>query len=100
MSNNLADKNKEVLNILDQIIGQYYDLEAIVGNNKLNYISMSPHVLKQAKLKKYQYAKLININGLGTGQVHFITNDGHYLLLPWCYIISMIPSKEKENVEG
>lgn len=79
--------------MIDKAINQYYDLETIVGNNNLNYISMSPCDLKQSKLKKYQHVKLVNVNGLGTGQVHFITNDGHYLLLPWCYIISMIPSK-------
>ena len=84
--------------MIEKAIGQYYDLETIVGNTNLNYISMSPHDLKQSRLKKYKNVKLININGLGTGQAHFITEDGHYLLLPWCYIISMIPSKEKTNI--
>jgi hypothetical protein len=49
--------------------------------------------LKQSRLIKYKNAKLINVNGLATGQLHFITEDGHYLLLPWCYVISMIPAK-------
>lgn len=93
----MTDKDREVSNMIDKAIGQHYDLETIVGNSNLNYISMSPHNLKQSKLKKYQYAKLVNVNGLGIGQVHFITDDGHYLLLPWCYIVSMIPSKEREN---
>ena len=53
--------------------------------------------LSSAKLDRYFNVKLININGLGVGQVHFITEDGHYLLLPWCYIVSMIPSKETEK---
>ena len=83
--------------MIDKAVGQYYDLETIVGNNNLNYISFSLHDLKQCKLKKYQYAKLVNINGLGIGQVHFITEDGHYLMLPWCYIVSMIPSKKMEK---
>lgn len=87
-----------MVKIIDKAIGQYYDLETIVANNNLNYISMSLHGLKQSKLKKYQHVKLVNINGFGIGQVHFITDDGHYLLIPWCYIISMIPSKEKENI--
>lgn len=88
--------NKELITgIIDKAIGQYYDLETIVWNNNLNYISMSPHDLKQSRLKKYQHVKLVNINGIGIGQVHFITDDNHYLLLPWCYIVSMIPSKEK-----
>lgn len=82
-------------NWLDEVIGQCYDLETIVGNNNLNYISMSSHDLKQCRLKKYQSVRLVNISGLGVGQAHFVTEDGHYLLLPWCYIISMIPSQEK-----
>lgn len=85
-----------MVKIIDKAIGQYYDLETIVGNNNLNYISMNPHDLKQSKLKKYQHVKLVNVNGLGIGQVHFITDDGHYLLLPWCYVVSMIPSKESD----
>lgn len=93
----MTDKDREMVKIIDKSIGQYYDLETIVGNNNLNYFSMSLHDLKQSKLKKYQHVELININGLGTGQVHFITDDGHYLLISWCYIVSMIPSKEKEN---
>ena len=93
----MIDKDREVSNMIDKAVGQYYDLETIVGNNNLNYISFSPHDLKQCKLKKYQYAKLVNINGLGIGQVHFITEDGHYLMLPWCYIGSMIASKEIER---
>lgn len=85
--------NKEANDWLDKAIGQYYDLETIVGNKNLNYISMSSHDLKECRLQKYHSAQLVNINGLGIGQAHFITDDGHYLLLPWCYIISMIPSK-------
>lgn len=78
---------------LDNIIGKYYDLETIETNTALEYISMHPKDLRQNKLKKYYNAKLVNINGLGVGQAHFITNDGFYLLLPWCYIISMMPNK-------
>lgn len=90
----MTKEDKEVVDMIDKAIDQYYDLETIIGNNNLNYISMSPYDLKRSKLKKYQHVKLVNVNGLGTGQVHFITNDGHYLLLPWCYIISMIPSSK------
>ena len=42
----LIDKDREVSNMIDKAIGQYYDLETIVGNNNLNYISFSPHDLK------------------------------------------------------
>lgn len=77
----------------DEFIGKYYDLETILWNNNLEHLSMSPNKLKQCRLKKYKHVKLININGLVVGQVHFVTDDGKYLLLPWCYIISMIPSE-------
>ena len=91
----MTNKNKETVDMIDNAIDKYYDLETIVGNIDLTYLSMSPHDLKQIRLKKYKHAQLININGLGAGQVHFVTEDEHYLLLPWCYIVSMIPSKEK-----
>ena len=39
----------------------------------------------------------MNINGWGVGQAHFLTEDDEYLLLPWCYIISMIPSRKENN---
>ena len=40
---------------------------------------------------------LMNINGWGVGQAHFLTEDDEYLLIPWCYIISMIPSRKENN---
>lgn len=84
--------NKEEKEWIDKAIGQYYDLETIVGNNNLNYNIYESHDLKHCRLKKYQSVQLVNVNGLGIGQAHFITEDGHYLLLPWCYIVSMVPS--------
>lgn len=84
---------KEDRDMLDNIIGKYYDLETIGTNTALEYISMNTKDLRQSKLKKYRHVKLVNINGLGIGQACFVTDDGFYLLLPWCYIISMIPSK-------
>lgn len=84
----------EMINIIDNAIGKYYDIETIINNIRLNDISMNIRDLKQIRLKKYKHIKLININGLGDGQVHFVTDDGHYLMLPWCYIISIIPSEE------
>lgn len=86
--------NKEMIDIIEKAIGQYYDIETIIDNVHLTYISMNIRDLKHCRLKKYKHIKLININGLGDGQVHFITDDGHYLMLPWCYIISIRPSEE------
>lgn len=89
---NVKDK-KEFVDIMDKIVGQYYDLEVIVDNHILKNISMHPNDLKQTHLKKYKHVKLLDINGFGVGQAHFITNNGKYLLLPWCYIVSIIPSE-------
>lgn len=86
--------NKEMIEIIERAIGQYYDIETIIDNNHLNYISMNIRDLRQVRLKKYKHIKLININGLGDGQVHFVTDDGHYLMLPWCYIVSIRPNEE------
>lgn len=89
----MTEEYKKVVDMIDKAIHQYYDLEVITKNVDLNNIrNMSPCVLKQSALKKYQHVMLVNFNGLGTGQVHFVTNDGHYMLLPWCYIVSMIPN--------
>lgn len=91
---------KEDRDMLDNIIGKYYDLETIGTNTALEYVSMNPKDLRQSKLKKYRHVKLVNINGLGIGQAYFVTDDGFYLLLPWCYIISMTPSKTNHEKVG
>lgn len=88
------DKTKKEMDEIDGTIDKYYDIETIVENYSLSCLSMSPHDLKTTRLKRYKSVKLVNINGLGVGQAHFITEDGHYLLLPWCYIVSMTPSSD------
>ena len=91
----ITKEDREISNMIDNAIGQYYDLEVIKNRGYLSVIDMGKRNLSSAKLERYFNVKLININGLGVGQVHFITEDGHYLLIPWCYVISMTPSKEK-----
>lgn len=76
--------------MLNNMINKYYDLQVFGHPCEINY---SPHNLKGLSFKIYKNVKLVNVNGLGTGQVHFIMDDGKYLLLPWCYIVSMVPSK-------
>lgn len=90
----MTEEDKKIVEKIDKVIGQYYNLETIVHSSDLYTLNMLPCTLKQIAIKRYEHVKLININGLATGQVHFITDDGHYLLLPWCYIISMIPSRK------
>ena len=91
----ITKEDREISNMIDNAIGQYYDLEVIKNRGYLSVIDMGKRNLSSAKLDRYFNVKLTNINGLGVGQVHFITEDGHYLLIPWCYVISMTPSKEK-----
>ena len=90
----MTEEQKKLMKIVSNAIDKYYDLEVIVKSIDLYNLDMTPYDLKQSTLKRYSHVKLTNINGLSTGQVHFVTNDGHYLLLPWCYIVSMIPSRE------
>ena len=93
----ITKEDREISNMIDNAIGQYYDLEVIKNRGHLSIVDMGKRNLSSAKLDRYFNVKLININSLGVGQIHFITEDGHYLLLPWCYIVSMIPSKETEK---
>lgn len=93
----ITKEDREISNMIDNAIGQYYDLEVIKNRGHLSIVDMGKRDLYSSKLDRYFNVKLININGLGVGQIHFITEDGHYLLLPWCYIVSMIPSKEMEK---
>ena len=91
----ITKEDREIYNMIDNAIDQYYDLEVIKNKGHLSVVDMGKRNLSSAKLERYFNVKLVNINGLGVGQVHFITEDGHYLLIPWCYVISMTPSKEK-----
>ena len=93
----ITKEDREISNMIDNAIGQYYDLEVIKNRGHLSIVDMGKRNLSSAKLDRYFNVKLININGLGVGQIHFITEDGHYLMIPWCYIVSMIPSKETEK---
>ena len=80
-------ENKEISDLIDKAIGQYYDLETISRCTDLGCMSMSPRDLRQFAPRKYKNVRLMNINGLATGQLHFITEDRHYLLIRWCYVI-------------
>lgn len=94
----MTKQNEEAIDILKTVICKHYDLEVIESNRYLNIVQkVNPYELQGITLKTYKNVELMNINGLGTGQVHFLTEKGEYLLLPWCYIISMVPSKEVIN---
>lgn len=88
--------DNETKDMLNTVIGKHYNLEVMKNRNCVCYIKMTPSDLQEAHLIKYENAKLMNINGLGIGQAHFLTNNGEYLLLPWCYIVSMVPSDNEK----
>lgn len=90
----MSDDKQVYKDMMDGMVERFYDLEVLKNKSQLNYVGMGKHDLKEASLHWYCHVKLVNVNGMGTGQVHFITDEGEYLLLPWCYIISMIPSRE------
>lgn len=78
-----------------QFIGKTYDLlvfpNSISSTRLLNGCPYNPNVYQDIKFIKYNNVECVNINGLGMGQVHFITEDGSYLLLPWGMIFQMVP---------
>ena len=79
-------------NMTNGILNKYYDLQVFKNPYE---IDLSLHNIRYNPAKVHKYVRLVNVNGMGTGQVHFITDDGSYLLLPWCYIISMVPSMDQ-----
>lgn len=89
--------DKETKDMLNTIIGKHYNLEVMKDKNCVCAIKMTPSDLQDAHLVKYNNVKLMNVNGLGIGYAHFLTENGEYLLLPWCYIVSMIPSKDSDQ---
>lgn len=82
-------KNKNrMTEIINMAIGKHYDLEVIRDNKHLNCSD-----LKNLSLDSYKNAELVH--GLGTGKIHFLTQKGEYLFVPWGYIVSMIPTTDK-----
>lgn len=62
--------------------------------------ALRPHRIDDIPTKIYKNVELLNINGLGTGQVHFLSKKGEYILVPWSMIIWMLPTENnlKENM--
>jgi hypothetical protein len=87
--------SKEEIILINKITdNKFYDIEIFKNLSALPKLSMGKQDLMPDLCKRYKHVQLLNTDRLGTGQLHFITNDGHYMLLPWCYIISMAPSSQ------
>ena len=82
----MTTENNKTKDILEGMQNKYYDLEVFANKYQLGF---DPHNIKDAKIEKYNHVLLVNVNGLGIGQAHFITDNGSYLLLPWAYILTM-----------
>lgn len=85
------EEKMEFETMISGMMYKYYDVQ-ITNRPEVHQLSM--HNLLKLPKKTYKHLKLVNINGMGAGQVHFIADDGSYVLVPWCYIISMLPAKE------
>lgn len=92
-----AEEIKEYDCIISNMIDKFYNIECTIVANNLSYIGMTKSKLENCKLRKFNHIKLIAVNGLYTGQLHFINDAGEYLMLPWCYIVSMVPCGNKEK---
>lgn len=75
---------------IGEAIGKTYNLEIAYSINDVNGMTMTPRSLWMTYRKRIQNAKLIDVNGYFLGQAYF-TVDEKLLIVPWCYIISMIP---------
>lgn len=53
-----------------------------------------PKKIDNIPTKIYKNVELLNINGLGTGQVHFLSEKGEYILVPWSMIVWMLPAED------
>lgn len=82
--------------MMKEMLNKYYDLQVFKRFNEDSYSLCN---LKETSLIQYKHIKLIKITGIndidiGSGILHFVADDMEYLLLPWCYIVSMVPSKD------
>lgn len=83
-------QNNQPLETIQMVCGKYYDLTVFENADSVGF---HPKNLQNYNLKKYSNVKLIDINGLGIGQAHFVDDNGAYIILPWCLIATMTPSK-------
>lgn len=79
-----CNKEKEFLN-------KKYDI--VVWKNAIDYgTRMDSELIKMTKRTTFKNVELLNYNGLGIGTAYFKGEDGTFIILPWCAIVSMIPT--------
>ena len=84
--------NKYEQTVIGKIICEKYDVCILTEYSYENCRdALFPHRIDDIPTKIYKNVELLNINGLGSGQVHFISKEGEYILIPWSMIVWMLP---------
>lgn len=87
--------NKHEQTVIGKIICEKYDICILTKYTYENCKSaLLPHKIDDIPTKIYKNVELLNINGLGIGQIHFITEKGEYILVPWSMIVWMLPVED------
>ena len=78
--------------LIGKITCEKYDVCILTKYSKENCRNaLIPKQIDNTPTKIYKNIKLLNINGLGVGQVHFLSEKGEYILVPWSMIVWMLP---------
>ena len=86
--------NKYKQTVIEKIIQEKYNICILTEYSYENCRNaLIPSRIDDISTKIYRNVELININGLGTGQVHFISEKGEYILVPWSMVVWMLPAK-------
>ena len=79
--------------LFDMMIGKYYDVT--VWKNPYTIAELKSYALKKYYgTKIFKHVKLITINGVFTGDMYFTDDDGSLLIIPFCMVVYMTPSKQ------
>ena len=87
---------RNVISKTNEFLLKKYDL--IVWRDRANYGTCpNSATVKTDNTKVVKGLTLLDINGYGSGQLHFQAEDSSYVVYPWCAIITMEPSPVAES---
>ena len=90
--------NKHEQIVIGKIICEKYDVCILTKYSYENCKDvLRPSGIDNVPTKIYKNVELLNINGLGTGQVHFLSEKGEYILVPWSMIVWMLPAEDDDT---
>lgn len=81
---------------LELCMDKHYDIRILTDVPVDPYEVVSARQITQVRHEKYCDVTLLNFNGLGEGQVYFLTKNGEYLMVPWYMIVWIKPIKTQE----